>query len=181
MDDPRPRSTDKYSDSFMLHTVAPRFDNCKHQATNKSSKMLRMKTIDKIRYDNLQKLVSDAGGLSALVEKAKKNNKKLSRPTLDQILKKRQTANESTKNVGDELARKIEDALKLDTGWLDNPREMVVVSSKPSGINAGVLSELIVLIDKMDEGMQQLLLGSARSLLDAAPPIRVKDVRNDPE
>lgn len=114
---PRPLSPAKYSDSFMLQSVAPRYVDCKHQATLKSSKMLSMKTTDEIRYENLQKLVDEAGDLTKLVDKA---GGKLSRPTLDQILKKRTTAAGVVKNVGDDLARKIEEALRLERGWMDN-------------------------------------------------------------
>lgn len=139
---PRPRSADMYSDSFMLHTVAPSFDDCKHYATDKSSKMLRMKTIAEIRYDNLLTLVNTMGGgdLTEMLKKSKSwhlesSENKLSRPTIDQILKRRTTANGVVKNVGDDLARKIEDELRLETGWMDNIHDE---RDKPSRAAPGV-------------------------------------------
>lgn len=158
MDAPRPRSADIYSDSFMLHTVAPSYDQCKHKATIKNSKMLHMKTIDEIRYDNLQRLVRDAGGLSELVEKS---GGKLNRPTLDQILKRRKTAAGVDKGVGDELARKIEATLRLERGWMDYSRDEQLSSNevplKPDG-----LIELITLFWQASDEGRGMILDSAR-------------------
>lgn len=106
--------------------------------------MLALKTSDEIRLENLQKWVEDAGGLSKFVSLAPR---KLSRATLDQILKRRQTANGTTKNVGDELARKIEQALKLPRGAMDHaataPSTQMVGSAEL--ISAESLVELIQL------------------------------------
>lgn len=126
---PRPLSPAKYSDSFMLRSVASRFVYHKHQATSKASKMLCMKTTDEIRYENLQRLVAEAGDLSTLVDRAKG---KLSRPTLYQILERKTTAAGVEKNVGDDLARKIEDALRLERGWMDNDHTQPVAAALPS-------------------------------------------------
>lgn len=144
---PRPLSPARYSDSFMLQSVAPRYVDCKHQTTLKSSKMLRMKTTDEIRYDNLVKLVEDAGGLSSLVEKS---NGRLSRPTLDQILKRRTTAAGVIKNVGDDLARKIEEVLRLERGWMDNEHTK---ATKPieNGVSPAELAELVLVYCQSDE------------------------------
>lgn len=126
---PRPLSPAIYSDSFMLRSVAPRYVDCKHQATSKASKMLCMKTTDEIRYENLQRLVAEAGDLSTLVDRAKG---KLSRPTLYQILERKTTAAGVAKNVGDDLARKLEDALRLERGWMDNDHSQATASTAPS-------------------------------------------------
>jgi hypothetical protein len=124
---PRPLSSEMYSDSFMLRSVASCYVEHKHQATEKNSKMLRMKTIAEIRYDNLQKLVEELGGgdLTKMLEKSKswsleESENKLSRATLYQILERKLTNNGAVRNVGDELARKIESELRLENGWMDN-------------------------------------------------------------
>jgi hypothetical protein len=154
---PRPRSPARYWDSFMLHTVAPRFVYCKHQASKEKSTMLRMKTINEIRYTNLERLVADAGGLTELVEKS---NGKLSRPTLDQILKKRTTARGTVKNVGDDLARDIEKCLRLQAGWMDNVHggqaEALVIP--PEFVNAPQLAKLVIqFAQATDHGRMQIL------------------------
>lgn len=82
--------------------------------------MLGMKTCDEVRLENLRRLVEDAHGLSNLIAKA---NGKLSRPVLYQILSGVKTAAGSPKNIGDDLARKIEKELKLERGWMDHEKE----------------------------------------------------------
>lgn len=127
MAEPRPRSIDMYSDSFMLHSVAPRYSYYKHHAADLNSKMLQMKTKDEIRYENLQRLVKQAAGpsgderagLSNLVKSARERGRSLSRQYLYQVLTHRKTMGGTTRNIGDDFARKIEDALKLGTGWMD--------------------------------------------------------------
>lgn len=86
-----------------------------------------MKTISEIRYENLQKLVEELGGgdLTKMLEKSKswhleESENKLSRATLYQILEKKLTNSGAVRNVGDELARKIESELRMETGWMDN-------------------------------------------------------------
>lgn len=144
----------------MLHNVAPRFVYCKHQASEDLSTMLRMKTINEIRYANLEKLVADAGGLTELVEKS---NGKLSRPTLDQILKKRTTARGTVKNVGDDLARDIEKCLRLQAGWMDNihgsPVEMLVIP--PEFVNAPQIAKLVVQFAQATENGRMQILRAA--------------------
>lgn len=144
---PLPLSPAKYSDSFMLQSVAPRYVYCKHQATVKCSKMLRMKTTDEIRYENLQRLVDDAGDLSRLVEKS---GGKLNRPTLDQILKRRTTAAGVIKNVGNDLARSIEEALRLERGWMDNDHTPEAAQPEEV-ISPAELAELVMAFCQTDE------------------------------
>ena len=90
--------------------------------------MLRMRTIEEIRYNNLLRLVNDRGGidgkgLKKLVEESDRFGEKLSSPTLRQILTYTKTAAGTVKNVGDVLARKIEQHLGLETGWMDNDHQ----------------------------------------------------------
>lgn len=155
---PRPRLPEMYSDSFMLHNVAPSYVYCKHQATNKSSRMLAMKTIDEIRYSNLEKLVMDAAapgndigkGLSNLVKSANARNKKLSREMLYQILTRRETASGTVRNVGDALARGIEDALRLEHGWMDNDHSQV--QAIPAlAIDANTIANIVAVYCQSDE------------------------------
>jgi hypothetical protein len=149
---------DKYSDSFMLHSVAPRFVDYKHQAPEKSSRMLRMKTVQEIRYENLERLVMKAAGeggdlgrgLSKLVDLAAERGKDLSRPTLYQILTKKKTSGGATRNVGDDLAREIEDALRLERGWMDNEHETQGTSMAAPAI-ATDLAELIAVFCHTNE------------------------------
>lgn len=172
---PRPRSEEMYSDSFMLRTVARCYVDCKHHAIYKRSKMLRMKTVDEIRYENLTKLLADFGDgdLTKMLEKSKswhlrESENRLNRQNLDQILKKRTTASGAIRGVGDELARKIEEEFRLERGWMDNPREMVAANPRPSGIRADILVELIQLIDQMTDDVQGLVLEAARNLREAS-------------
>lgn len=155
---PRPRFCDKNSDSFMLHKVAQSYIDCKHQATNKNSRMLGMKTCDEIRYENLKRLVDEAGSLSRLVEKS---NGKLSRPTLYQILERVTTAAGTPKNVGDDLARKIEDALRLERGWMDNPEN--AEPARPSvAMMPNEILELISLYSRCDQDGRKAILSAAK-------------------
>lgn len=176
MNAPRPLSADKYSDSFMLLTVAPRYDLGKHRATFKCSRMLHMKTIDEIRYDNLQRLVMEAGGLTELVEKS---GNRLSRPTLYQILEKKTTASGAIKNVGDELARKIEEALRLEPGWMDNLSDEERRPAKTSGIRPDIASEIILIMGTLSSDAQEMLLGSARDLADSVAIGRDRPAANE--
>ncbi|HEV2612514.1 MAG TPA: hypothetical protein VGU61_19790 [Noviherbaspirillum sp.] len=90
-----------------------------------------MKTVQEIRYDNLVALVKNAAGdsgdqgkgLSKIVAAVQERGKKLSRPTLYQILSRRTTNAGAIRNVGDDLARDIEEGLKLERGWMDNDHD----------------------------------------------------------
>lgn len=171
IDAPRPRSSDMYSDSFMLHMVAPRYVDCKHQATNKGSRMLAMKTCDEIRYENLKRLVDEAGGLSRLVEKS---NGKLSRPTLYQILERITTAAGTVKNVGDDLARKIEEALKLERGWMDN-QENAQAAMPSKALLPNELIELISLYGQCDQDGRKAILAAAQGAAEVTASSAAND------
>lgn len=162
---PRPRSSDIYSDSFMLRSVAPSYVDYKHHATFKSSRMLGMKTCDEIRYENLRRLVEEAGGLSRLVEKS---NGKLNRPTLYQILERITTAAGTVKNVGDDLARKIEEALKLDRGWMDNAQSAQVADPGKLLLPNEVI-QLISLYSQCDPDGRRSIMSAAESAAEVAP------------
>jgi hypothetical protein len=154
----------------MLHTVAPRYVYCKHQATFRSSTMLAMKTIDEIRYENLQSLIQDTGGgdLTKALEKTKswhlaESTNKLSRQTIDQILKRRKTQKGATKGVGDELARKIEEEFRLERGWMDNPANGTTQAAAPPGaLDADMVISLLDAFRRLDEHDKGLVLDFAR-------------------
>lgn len=79
-----------------------------------------MKTIAEIRRDNLLLLIAEHGTMANLNEQIG-----LARTdaTLSQL--KNQSPDSKTgapKAMGDALARKIETALSLETGWMDNPQ-----------------------------------------------------------
>lgn len=169
---PRPRLPARYLDSFMLHKVARSYYFRKHKASEFECTIPSMKTIDEIRYKNLKQLVTDAAGpsgdegrgLTALVERAAANGKKLSRPTLYQILTKRETASGTVKGVGDELARSIEDALKLERGWMDNDHDIRTVEAQPNApvVSPDKITELITLFLQSSQTGQDFILDSAR-------------------
>lgn len=160
---PRPRSAERYSDSFMLLSVAPSYVDYKHQATSKSSRMLGMKTCDEIRYENLERLVEEAGGLSRLIEKS---NGKLNRPTLYQILERVTTAAGTPKNIGDDLARKIEEALKLERGWMDNQENAQLGQSNAVLMPKEVI-ELLTLYSQCNPAGRKLILSAAESAAES--------------
>lgn len=122
--------------------------------------MLYMKTIDEIRYENLDLLISNNGGLTALVEKS---GGKLNRATLDQIWRKRTTAAGTIKNVGDDLARNIEISLRLEKGWMDNQKGVVVGETDPTAIPSGQLMELVNLFSASTPKGRELIIQSARN------------------
>lgn len=175
MEAPRPRSTDKYSDSFMLHSVAPRFVYYKHQATNLNSRMLRMKTIAEIRFDNLQKLLADLGNgdLTTMLVKSKNwlsddHKVKLNRANLYQILTKRETAAGATRGIGDDLARKIEYEFDLETGWLDNIHGADLVPALPD-VEPDAISEIIAVYLYSDATGRRGIMSAVETAKETLP------------
>lgn len=79
--------------------------------------MACMKTIGEIRRDNLEILLLQFGSLANLNEKLE-----LARTdsTLSQIRNRSTSSRGKPRAMGDDLARKIEAALDLDPGWMDN-------------------------------------------------------------
>lgn len=76
-----------------------------------------MKTIGEIRRDNLEILLLRFDSLADLNEKLE-----LARTdsTLSQIRNRSTSSRGKPRAMGDPMARKIEAALKLDPGWMDN-------------------------------------------------------------
>jgi hypothetical protein len=78
----------------------------------------RVKTVEEIRRDRLQQLVEDHGSYAALNEKIGLERRD---STLNQIGKQSQNSKTKTpKTMGSPMARRIEAALKLEPGWMDN-------------------------------------------------------------
>ena len=79
--------------------------------------MACMKTIGEIRRDNLEILLLQFRSLADLNEKLE-----LARTdsTLSQIRNRSTSSRGKPRAMGDDLARKIEAALNLDSGWMDN-------------------------------------------------------------
>ncbi len=76
-----------------------------------------MKTVSQIRRDNLLLLLERHGSLANLNEKLE-----LARTdaTLSQIKNQSTTSRGNPKMMGDTMARRIEAALGLEEGWMDN-------------------------------------------------------------
>ncbi len=126
-----------------------------------------MKIIDEIRYENLMSLVLKAAGpagdmgkgLTRLVEEAASNGKNLSRPTLYQILTKRETSAGSIRQVGSELARDIEEALRLHRGYMDNDHAQA--ETDDLGVSLDRLQKVIALFWQSTIRGQDAILESA--------------------
>lgn len=186
MAEPRPRSTDMYSDSFMLRSVAPRYVYCKHQATDLSSKILHMKTKDEIRYENLVALVEEAAGpsrdhkvgLTKLVKKAKERGKSLSRPYLYQVLTQRKTIGGTTRNIGDDVARKIEDALRLNSGWMDTDHENGSQNKSAPSATPDEFADLILHYGKLHFNNRMRVMSFIKELIkdDASDVAKLLDL-----
>ena len=76
-----------------------------------------MRTVGEIRRNNLEELIRQHGSLAEL-------NDKLALPrtdaTLSQIRNQSLSSRGKRRSMGDELARRIESALGLEVGWMDN-------------------------------------------------------------
>lgn len=75
-----------------------------------------MKTVAEIRRDNLNTLVSRAGSLAELNEQL---GRKRNHPSLGQIRNRSDRGNGTFYEMGDKLARDIEEKLGLSYGWMD--------------------------------------------------------------
>ncbi len=152
----------------MLLIVASSYFYCKHRATLGNSTMLGMKTCDEVRLENLRRLVEEAQGLSNLIAKA---NGKLSRPVLYQILSGVKTAAGTPKNIGDDLARKIEKELRLERGWMDHEKEFQ--DFLPQGyIMPAELIRLITLYSQADRDGRDHILGVLQAAVSTSTPSR---------
>ena len=69
-----------------------------------------MKTIEEIRRDNLRILESQAGGRAELCQKLDKDQKYVS-----QLIGKTPSG-----NIGNKVAREVEEVFELESGWMDN-------------------------------------------------------------
>lgn len=178
---PRPRSTDMYSDSFMLYSVAPCYVDYKHKATSESSKMLRMKTATEIRYENLVAIVQSVadGDLTAFVGKGKNwrnmtdKEKKDKRSNLDQILKRRTTMSGTVRSVGDGLAREIEKEFGIEPGWLDNSHG-AIAEATVSQFSPQEIAEFVYIYCCSDENGKQYL----RAAIEQAKERLSSDIRH---
>jgi hypothetical protein len=156
-----------FLDSLTLPIVALSYSQNMHKAIILCSRMLCMKIIDEIRYENLMGLVlkyagpgGDMGkGLTRLVEEAASNGKTLSRPTLYQILTKRETSAGSVRQVGSELARDIEEALRLNRGYMDN--DHAPAETDDLGVSLDRLQKVIALFWQSTIRGQDAILESA--------------------
>ena len=76
-----------------------------------------MKTVGEIRRDNLEQLIQTHGSLAELNDKLG-----LARTdaTLSQIRNQSLSSRGKRRAMGDELARRIEQTLGLEVGWMDN-------------------------------------------------------------
>jgi hypothetical protein len=74
-----------------------------------------MKTISEIRHANLLNLIQEAGGVSRLAEKVDRSHSQISQ------LKNRSRHSKSgePREMGDDIARHIEQKCALRTGWMD--------------------------------------------------------------
>lgn len=72
-----------------------------------------MKTIDEIRRDNARIIAEHAGGNTGFSERIDRETTQTSRFI----------GRNFTKNIGDQLARHIEECFNLERGWLDQNRE----------------------------------------------------------
>lgn len=130
--------------------------------------MLRVKTVEEIRYQNLEFLVKnfmrngdDQGkALTRMKEDAAGRGKDISRATLYQILTRKETAAGTVKNVGSDLARSIEDAMKLEHGWMDQDHEAVRLQE--NGVKLEAMQEVIAAFWNCDDDNRRLILESAR-------------------
>lgn len=135
-----------------------------------------MRTIDQIRYNNLLQLVNDRGGLEGkglrkLVEESEKVGERLSEPTLKQILAHTKTAAGTVKNVGDELARKIETHLGLKPGWMDNDHQMAKPENdEPDIEEITIFLQMLKRLKKQERGA---VLTYAETLVRAAAAAEV--------
>jgi hypothetical protein len=68
------------------------------------------KTIDEIRLNNMRMLISEAGGQNKFIDLVKKPQSQVSQLS---------GANPS-KNIGNAIARHIEDSCDMPYGWMDN-------------------------------------------------------------
>lgn len=75
-----------------------------------------MKTISEIRHANLLNLIEEAGGVSRLAEKVDRSHSQISQ------LKNRSRHSKSgePREMGDDMARHIEQKFALRTGWMDS-------------------------------------------------------------
>jgi hypothetical protein len=76
-----------------------------------------MKTVGEIRRDNLEQLIRQHGSLAELNDKLALTR---TDATLSQIRNQSLSSRGKRRSMGDELARRIERALGLEAGWMDN-------------------------------------------------------------
>ena len=78
-----------------------------------------------IRLQNLEILIAEAGSGLALARKAATSGSYLS-----QVRRQLPTAKGTPRNVGDELANKLEQAMDKPEGWMDEPHEDLMARAK---------------------------------------------------
>jgi hypothetical protein len=126
-----------------------------------------MKIVDEIRYENLLGLVLKAAGpggdigkgITGIVKEAAANGRELSRPTIYQIVTKKETTAGSKRQVGSDLARDIEEALRLERGYLDNDHSPA--DEDGTGVSLDRLQKIIALFWQSTIRGQDVILESA--------------------
>ncbi len=121
-----------------VNAIAPR----EFQIFAQRYPIVRMKTISEIRRDNLLLLIAEYGSLAALNEKLGLTR---TDATLSQI--KNGSPDSRTgvaKAMGESVARRIENALSLETGWMDN-------SQIPHSYRTNRLAAALSVMEAMDE------------------------------
>lgn len=91
-----------------------------------------MKITSKIRLENLNLLVKEAGGVTQLAKRAgyKQSN------YLYQIINRTPVQNGKAKNIGSNMASKLEEAMNKPKGWMDQEHQK---NSKSNSVYLGTL------------------------------------------
>ena len=76
-----------------------------------------MSTIRDIRHANLLLLIEQAGSTQALADQLEKSHSQISQLRNQSV----HSGTGKPRTVGDDLAREIEQKLRLPKGWMDNP------------------------------------------------------------
>jgi hypothetical protein len=119
-----------------------------------------MQTVDQTRRDKLQARIKLHGSIAAL-------NEALELPRTDSTLSQIRTQAKHSRtgrprSMGDELARRIEEALKLPAGWMDTAGEGQALDPRVARIHA--------LIAQLPEWKQDQVARIVEAFASEAPP-----------
>ena len=133
-----------------------------------------MTKITDIRLQNIRLLVDEAGNISELARRIGYNQPSY----LYQILNRKAIQNGKPKNVGENMARKIEAAMGKEPGWLDQPHndykaKNINVSNNYGGYQNTNQYNLIQQAKK--EERQELLPEEQAEFLKAMPLLDISD------